>query len=264
MRPIVRVLTLVVVLVAGACSPGPSVMSDAEIATATEMGVQRGDYLEGIRAEERLMSECMAQRGYEYTPLPAEDLIVFTTDLPGYGMTQSLLDGVRGLGSEPPDPNIARLPKEQREGYTNAATACRERVSVVRESPLEAPAVVGARQLFDVAWEEFYRTPGFVAAVEDWSGCMAEKGYEFSELAAPELDMIDQLVALASSVDDSTLLDEGVVLALLAEEIAVSDADRECRALHIDRLELDFKTRLLRDNADSVAVLRSATRGETD
>jgi len=270
MKRSVRIVALAVALIATACSPEltvspePTMISDAEIATATEIGTQRADYFEGVRAEERLMSECMAERGYEYTPLPAEDLLVFKPDLPGYGMTQSLLDGVRGIGDEPPDPNISRLPKGERDGYIRAATACRDRVSNAIGGLLGIPAVVDARRLFDAAWGEFYGTSAYVAAVKDWSACMAERGFEFSELREAKRSIIDRLVALASSVDDVTLLDEGVVRSVLREELAVSDADRACRALHIDQLELDFKTRLFRSNPEAVAVLRSATRGESN
>jgi hypothetical protein len=89
---------------------------------------------------------------------------------------------------------------------------------------------------FDVLVEQDER---YIAAVQEWSGCMGEAGYDYEAPEDAEDEFLERLDDLTKGADPATLsegeLDE--LAELQAEERAVALADFECQEEHLVEVE---------------------------
>ena len=252
----VAVLALVLAVV----SCGDDLTPAADPDTPYDEGFSRADVLDGIRSVEQLTAQCMADRGFEYSPRAPEDRVVFTEDRPGYGVAQGLLDAIRGEEVPAPDPSLNGVPPAERRAYIDARTLCNDE-AVAHLAGLQ-DSVRSSYDRLDGAWEDFRASSDYRGAVQRWSTCMADHGYDFRDLSEPESFLID----LLSEVTDVEMMEDipmDEVLVIQAQEIALYEADQTCRAVELAAMEREFKADLFTRYAEDVAAIRRATRGES-
>ncbi len=245
------------------CSTGPRALPPADMGAAYEDGTTRDDYLAGARSAEIAVSDCMADRGFEYTPVPAEAVVVFTEDRPGYGVTQGLIDALRGDADAGAALNNERQSaRAEGEDYTEALIGCRNQVQ--NDIGQRQEAAVESRDVIAEAWEQFRSSEPYLEAVEDWASCMESNGYLFDSLSEPERHVIDIVRDLIEAAGDPLAVDETAVAEAQRTELAIWEADQACRSSKIAGLEQTFKEELFTRHAADLELIRRATRGETE
>ncbi len=125
-------------------------------------------------------------------------------------------------------------------------------------------SVVGNFQvLFDLQTKleelraEFDADPRIVEVTADWSTCMAEAGYTYSTLSQPEQEftnraqqeLLGALLATGEGFDPFDVegfadLDTSGLEALATEELAVANADQDCRDLYVNEVEDEVRAEL--------------------
>lgn len=214
-------------------------------------------------AMEQLIAQCMAQRGYEYRPVPPEQRLAGTFAeayaLPpeefarqyGYGVTT--LSEATG-GEQPADPNQQirdALPAKQRAGYDQAlwgagsgggsdAEGCQPRASAeVYGDPSGLDE--GYAQFQDLLDQigELYRQieadPRLREGGDRWAECLADAG--FGGFAGPNdarQSVFDRLREVQGAGRASP--DPAELAAIRDYELALAPVDLACRREHLDRV----------------------------
>ncbi|MGQ0848001.1 MAG: hypothetical protein ACT4OP_02560 [Actinomycetota bacterium] len=212
----------------------------------------------------RLIAECMAQRGFEWVPpdgmvghIPAYNLSPADfTRLYGYGVatavTEELFDPV-----EPPQPTFDQLTPAEQQAYDWALYGHPKNQEEVRDTSGRLLAIIQPDSCIVQADEKLLgpqrervfmleQTEGIAAEVarlaeqdprlldvqKVWQGCMSDAGYQFStrneivEALHAEVNGLGLESGLFSSRIDPTLAE---ALAELQErELAIASADRTC------------------------------------
>jgi hypothetical protein len=103
---------------------------------------------------------------------------------------------------------------------------------------------------FDELEERINQDQRMVRAVEKWSACMAEKGFEYEEPEQIDEDMIKRfkdIVGVATQpgatvpADRNAPYDKGALAALKAEEVKAARADLACEEREITPVELEIR-----------------------
>jgi hypothetical protein len=215
------------------------------------------------RAEERI-AECMAEQGFEYTPVDytALDLDLTGDDLGldwgskefaeqyGYGITTNPLLGEDA--EAPPDPNaeyVAAMSPSERDAYDTALYGehyaetmepdgleagydWQERGCTGRAQQELIAGDEGQDDQFSALQEDLVT---MLAAIDadprlnqvnaDWSVCMADAGYpDLDQVGDADTALTAEVAALQEAPPDVAALDE-----LTAREIDTAVADAECR-----------------------------------
>ncbi|MFG1913275.1 hypothetical protein [Micromonospora sp. NPDC048898] len=204
-------LAVVVVLVSGACAPGPGTtpppadaLTEQAVDLVTDSGAQPARRLFTTAAEEEVTRRCMAALGETYRPyvppLAAGDDEHRLVDLPkrrsrGYEFTspvnppsvgpdakrpafQKALfgDGSRDLGLTLPDASVVSFPSSGCVAQGRAAVY----TDVVRWARVDSiPQVIGNRLRDQVSG-----SPELAAATRRWASCMRSKGLPYARPAA--------------------------------------------------------------------------------
>jgi hypothetical protein len=179
-------------------------------------------------------AEFVEQYGYGFSTLPPTQVFRFGEENTAIYDALSAEDQVAYdrtiVGEATENTFVLMLENEDFEGAGGCTKAAIEEVfSEERLNPnFENP--------FDVLVEQDER---YVAAVQEWSGCMGEAGYDYEAPEDAEDEFLERLDDLTKGADPATLsegeLDE--LAELQAEERAVALADFECQEEHLVEVE---------------------------
>jgi hypothetical protein len=274
--PLAVGFTAVLLLTVAACgdsSSGPSA-TPSEYQTIDEfMGradaqAEEEAYV-ALRSEiETRIVDCMAGHGLEYVPRPADPgrpvLGEGMSDAEfgrtyGYGIFTGVLDEARWIAEhgddEGQDPDTMWGDfTDDVESYMVLVDQCNEQAEVELGRPEP-----GLREALSVSVEEAWRPlegalddlerdietdDRLVAAWDEWSACLDEKGYSFESEENIESYLMGKLEGLGESLTEGTLLlDEAMerdLQPLADEEIAIATADLACRT-DVERIRVELQ-----------------------
>jgi hypothetical protein len=207
---------------------------------------------------ERLTADCMAGRGFEYVPVPLEDLNSGPFDeayaLPpeafaieyGYGVT-TLTPPATDLTPDPNQEIQARLSEQEREAYRRALwggavsggdgsdPGCQRQSSqqVYGTNGREAELQQRFEELFDALnslWERIESDPRLDDTDHDWVACMTQAGYPgFNRPHDARQSVFEAMAALRAAGEP----DPKELAALRDYELALAPVDQRCREVHI-------------------------------
>ncbi|MFH8442868.1 hypothetical protein ACH4D3_16770 [Streptomyces sp. NPDC018026] len=245
-------------LLAAGCSSAPDREAAAEkVPDPRPMGgvlhYTEADAAALHRAEERKVRECMANRGFDYSVVPAGAVERSTAKSPyglltpdlaaqdGYGLT------VERLKETPADPNARRvsaLGEDERLAWEaalkGAADGPREEIEIPDGPTVSVPTdacVTAARQaLYGTSWDRneytlqalrntivqdtLDRAP-VKSAERKWAACMRDKGFAYAHREDPLKELRKRLDAAGS--------DEVVLRATGREELRIAGQDADCQ-----------------------------------
>jgi len=269
---VVAACTLALVGCGGDDKPGEKV----ELPGTKEFGLSDEEYVAHIEETQAKIASCMADAGFEYVPVDVKTVEAgqarVRTD-PGYtrrtfkekwglAVTTRFDNPVRDTGLGPNLQIWKNLPPDQQDAYfqtlfgddwnadfvftfdeedfSSTGGCTREAVEQVFTEEQVQGSYINPK---DVLVEEDERV---IAATEQWSECMHERGYEYEE---DQDEIIEEYPArleeLLDGDDPASLTGEraAALEELQEEEIAVSLADLDCQIQHTDDVfrEVEFE-----------------------
>jgi len=233
-----------------------------------EFGMTDEALVKSIERAESLIASCMTDAGFEYVPI---DPVTFRgamdalTSAPG--LTDAEFVAQYGYG-------ITTLPPTQAFGAGEQNTRIYDQLSAADQiaykrtlwgDNVEATFVImlenedfsGAGGCTKKAIHQVYteeqrnanyvnpfdaqvqQDPRMVDALEKWSGCMREAGYDYENPDDAEREITDRFNALTKGADPKTLTgsDKAGLTQLQGEERAVAQADNECFEQYVTDVE---------------------------
>jgi hypothetical protein len=234
--------------------------------------VERQTRVEGI------IQDCMKAQGFDYVPVdPLAQRAALTgrarmTDeqfLEQFGYGISTLFGRGGAESDPNDRIRKSLSPADRAAYdrtlwgenpgltfaeaidSDAATELGGCTKKATEAVFGGAAVLAKVQgRFDELEERITQDQRMVRAVEKWSTCMADEGYQYDEPEEIDTDLIKRFKAIvgAGAQPGATAppargasYDRAALAALQREEVKIANADLACEKRHITPVELEVR-----------------------
>ncbi len=212
-----------------------------------EFGLSTEELATRIEQVEAAVAPCMNQAGFDYIPVDFQtvyDAMASSGSLPGVSDEDYLAQYGFGIATTfgLPDPTTVNgrgeqntaardaLPPADQIAYDRALYGQDSSVSLARALEDEDFSAAGgcvrqaAEQFFDDdelngSYENptdllINSDPRMVAATEDWSGCVAEEGYDYPSIDELESDVADQLDALVGETTDPAALSADTVAAL--------------------------------------------------
>lgn len=208
---------------------------------------------------ERLTAECMADRGFDYLPVPLPEAASgpfeeayalppaeFATRY-GYGVT-TLTPPTAGPVRDPNHELLAELPPDIREDYQRALwgdaitggdgdePGCQQwaNAQVYENGPDSAELHDRFKELFDqldALWQRIENDPRLDGADQRWVACMEQAGYPgFSRPHDARQSVFDRMAALRAQPDP----DPDELAALREFELALAPVDQQCREIYLD------------------------------
>jgi hypothetical protein len=233
-----------------------------------EFGMTDENLVNSIERAESLIASCMTEAGFDYVPI---DPVTFRgamdalTSAPG--LTDSEFVAQYGYG-------ISTLPPTQAFGAGEENTRINEQLSPPDQvaykrtlwgDNVEATFVImlenedfsGAggctKKAIDQVFTEEQRNAKYVNpfdaqvqqdsrmvdALEKWSGCMRDAGYDYENPDDAERYVTDRLDAIAKGADPRTLTgsEKAALTQLQGEERAIAQADNDCFEQHVTEVE---------------------------
>lgn len=257
---------------AGPGSPIDQIIPYLELTDRQRMlvGVEYGRRLEAH------VATCMAREGFRYLPIdPDQPGLTGTPDgLPasaeemaeeyGYGVVLNVRLSYQPITTEIDDPNVAiqeELSPAEQEAYRHSYGVCATEAIETYPDPFGTDSEEEAwlaDQLFSIqtaVWED----PRVDQAVDGWSRCMAEQGYEFAHPDDARAHIAD-LVAPISNAQTGLGLDDDTAAELdrLQEtELEVARTDFAC-AEQLDRtieeVRSEEEAELIEENGERIAA----------
>lgn len=268
------VVSVVVVVVGTACSGGESA-AGPPLPGIKEFGLTEAEFVDHVERTQALIAGCMGRAGFEYVPVDVatvERAQASVRQEPGLSrreykerwglsVTTRFDDPVRTIGLGPNAAVIEALPAADRVAYELtlfgealdsdfAFTLDEEDFSATGGCTREAVAqVFTPDQLLgtyvnpkDVLVAE---DPRVIEAQEDWTACMREHGYDYTDDQDAIIEDYEQrLEVLLEGDDPATLTGERLAALheLQAQEIAVSLADLDCQIRYTDEVFRQVET----------------------
>lgn len=262
---------LALLLAVPACQSTPSADSsegeDKKLPGVKEFGLTEVQFVEHIEKTQALISECMADAGFEYIPVDVKTVEAAQARMrsdPGYtretykqrwglGVTTRFDNPVRDTGLGPNLEIWKSLPEADQEAYTRTLWGDNPKYDFVFAFDEEDFSETGGctreavAQVFtpaqlkgtyvnpkDVLVEN---DPRIIEAADKWTECMRAAGYDYEDDQDEIIEDFEQRLEELLGEDDPQSL-TGHRLAQLRqlqqEEIAVSLVDLECQVKHTD------------------------------
>ncbi len=215
-----------------------------------EFGMTDEALVKSIERAESLIASCMTDAGFEYVPI---DPVTFRgamdalTSAPG--LTDAEFVAQYGYG-------ITTLPPTQAFGAGEQNTRIYDQLSaadqIAYKRTLWGAGGCTKKAIHQVYTEEqrnanyvnpfdaqVQQDPRMVDALEKWSGCMREAGYDYENPDDAEREITDRFNALTKGADPKTLTgsDKAGLTQLQGEERAVAQADNECFEQYVTDVE---------------------------
>jgi hypothetical protein len=243
-----------------------------------QLGFSESGVIERQTRVEGVIQACMKAQGFDYVPVdPLAQRAALTgkarmTDeefLEQFGYGISTLFG-RGETEADPNDRIRRtLSPVDRAAYDR--TLWGENPGLTFSEAIDSDAATelggctkqateevfgGARVLariqgkFDELEERLTQDQRMVRAVEKWSKCMADEGYQYDEPEEIDTDLIRRFKAILGAAVQpgatapparGTTYDRTALAALQREEVKIANADLACEKEHITPVELEVR-----------------------
>lgn len=234
------------------------------------------DYAKQQREVEELVAACMAEQGFEYTPaepmdmsepegLPEWDSQEYAEQY-GYGATTG--EELYGTGEEWVDPNadyLATMSESEQNAFYEALygvtpeadpedpeaeveynweeAGCQGAASheVYEQGQIwDDPAIQGYMDEMNAEYESLTDDPALRKALDAWTDCIAEAGFDFATPEEAQQSIYDEMNALWEAVaptDPEAVTDgesypepdEAAMAELKTKELALASADYACK-----------------------------------
>jgi len=233
-----------------------------------EFGMTDEQLVTSIESVESLIASCMSDAGFDYIPIDpvtfreAMDALTQPTGLSDeefvaqYGYGISTMPPTLEFGAGPENAAILNdLSAADQAAYTRTLLGYDTGANFVFALENEDFSEIGdctetavesvftSEQLnptfknpFDVLVQQ---DPRFVAAAEDWSGCMSDAGYDFGTPDDAEEEIFNRLDTIAGGEDPAALTgsDADALAQLQADERAIAAADSDCQDQFLSEVE---------------------------
>jgi hypothetical protein len=219
-----------------------------------------------FRATERAIDECMALKGFEYTPQPPESSIGRLFDLEfsdpefvdeyGWGMTTDGVGSAYNLSEDPNEERVLRMSEAELRAYNDALfgevnydsgtrvvlkEGCTHTATPEMDRELRELEELLDRLADDAA--AIVRTDPAVAEIDaKWSACMGDAGFEFDSVETAQASIWRRYTSRSGAKVVEPLGD------LQADEVRMAVASRDCFGDDIrerDRIRVEVEQRLL-------------------
>ena len=245
-----------------------------------EFGMTPEELVTNIEAVEALIATCMSDAGFEYVPVDyATVRKAMTSDKSAPGLSSEEYAATYGYGisTQPPggadSPAVIGLGEQNMQIFNSLSEADQDAynhtlfgensdatfaVTLEAEdfSEIGGCTRTAVEQVFSP--EELsatYYNPGdarieqdprVIAALEAWSDCMREAGFDYSTPEETEPDLNDRLDAILNGADPETLSApaQAELTELQGEERAIAVADLECEAKFVEPVKKQVETEL--------------------
>jgi hypothetical protein len=242
-----------------------------------EFGLTTEELATRIEQTEAAIGGCMTAAGFEYVAVDfatVYEAMGSDGSAPGVSDEDYLAQFGFGITTQFDDPVVANGKGEQNVAIFDSL-AEGDQVAYLRELYGDDETATLARALEDEdfadtggctrsAAEQFFspdelsgsyvnpgdvvidQEPRMIAAIEEWSTCMRDEGYDYANPDALDDDLAEQLDAIIDGVDPQTL--GGSALDALTElqgfELAVAPVATECEEEHIDPVQEQIETEI--------------------
>jgi hypothetical protein len=233
-----------------------------------EFGMTEEELVTAIEDTEAAIAECMEAAGFEFVPIDPvtfRDAMGSLTAVPGLNEEEFVQEYGYGFTTLPPTERFRAGPENQtvyealspedqvaydrtlwgenteftfvymleNEDFEGAGGCTEEAITEVFSEEQRDP---NFENPFDVLVEE---DPRYQDAVETWSDCMGEQGYDYESPEDAEDQILDQYEELILGKDPTTLegSDKAALESLQAEEKAIAVADLACAEEHLIPVE---------------------------
>jgi len=233
-----------------------------------EFGMTDEELVRSIERTETLIASCMTEAGFEYVPIDAvtfRSAMDALTSAPGLTDAEFVAQYGYGISTLPPTREFtageenariySQLPAADQIAYKR--TLWGDNVEATFVVMLEVEDFSGAggctKEAIDQVFTEQQRNANYVNpfdaqvqqdsrmvdALEKWSGCMRETGYDYENPDDAEREITDRLNAITKGADPRTLAgsDKAALTQLQGEERAVAQADHDCFEQHVTDVE---------------------------
>jgi len=251
----------------GPTSGSPQTTGSGQVGTE-EFGMNDEQLVTAIEQVEAGIASCMAGAGFEYVPIDPvtfRDAMDSLGSAPGlsddefvaqYGYGFTTLPPTQDFGAGPDNAGIFNdLSPADQVAYTRTLLGDDTGATFVISLEIEDLSAIGGctktavesvltpEQLdprfqnpFDVLVAQ---DPRMVAALEEWSGCMSDDGYDFSTPDDAEEEIVDRLDTLTGGEDPAALTgsDADALAQLQADERAIAAADSDCQDQFLSEVE---------------------------
>lgn len=206
------------------------------IGERTALGVATPDEVragaeEAVRTEQAQLAECVGEGGFEYVPLNASSLLGPSPPAPGSRVYVEQY----GFGVSEPPPDVGSSATEsdsavitnQRYAEALSEDARQKYFELLEDCDSTSNGSVGgvdvaeAGARFERAFAELQTTPEYGQAVESWSACIADLGYQYESLDS----LLDDLIARYNSIPDE---DKSSQAEFRANEVRIALDTYEC------------------------------------
>lgn len=210
---------------------------------------------EEIQREE-LISDCMRERGYDYTPTAS---IVVDGDLPSD--SAELEKMLRDAADDPNDRYVLALSDIQRTEYFIALTGVADpnnpeaqtydtavqsdgcASKAIRAVPGVYAKYNQLRNEFEAMEKSVAEDPAVLQSLKDWSDCMSLEGFQYSH--PRDLDRLQDEALATSNTEQLQLLDLGRQAAANCDvEVALNQTYANTRTEHENRFYETYRTQL--------------------
>jgi hypothetical protein len=243
-----------------------------------QLGFSESGVIERQTRVEGVIQACMKAQGFDYVPVdPLAQRAALTgkarmTDdefLEQFGYGISTLFGRGETEADPNDRIRKTLSPADRAAYDRTlwgenpgltfseaidSDAATELGGCTRQATEEvfggATVLARIQGKFDELEERITQDQRMVRAVEKWSKCMADKGYQYDEPEEIDTDLIRRFKAILGAAVQpgatapptrGTTYDRAALAALQREEVKIANADLACEKEHITPVELEVR-----------------------
>jgi hypothetical protein len=243
-----------------------------------QLGFSESGVIERQTRVEGVIQACMKAQGFDYVPVdPLAQRAALTgkarmTDdefLEQFGYGISTLFGRGETEADPNDRIRKTLSPADRAAYDRTlwgenpgltfseaidSDAATELGGCTRQATEEvfggATVLARIQGKFDELEERITQDQRMVRAVEKWSKCMADKGYQYDEPEEIDTDLIRRFKAIMGAAVQpgatapptrGTTYDRAALAALQREEVKIANADLACEKEHITPVELEVR-----------------------
>lgn len=243
-EPSVRNTAIVVIaLVLGACSTGSQDHPQERFQAAAEAATSLESFLADVHAVEAAIADCMGERGFEYVPQELEGEALegslsvslylegpeSVTD--GYGNVVAYKRAVALAESEEAH-GVESLSASQRDTFRQAlyGDAGRDGCHAIgAQAALIRRARADFIEQFNELHERVIADPQWTEANIDWTQCMRERGYDFSNQLAARRHVDHRIESELGSPREFSEEDQATLNDIAKEDRQIARADAECQ-----------------------------------
>lgn len=257
----------------GTTSDSPQATGSGQVGTE-EFGMNDEQLVTAIEQVEAGIASCMASAGFEYVPIDAvtfREAMDSLTEPAGLSSEEFVAQYGYGISTSPPTEDFGAGPENaailrdlspaDQTAYMRTLLGDDTEATFVIALENEDMSTIGgctktavesvltAEQLnptfqnpFDVLVAQ---DPRVISAMEDWSGCMSDAGYDFGTLDDAEEEIADRLDTLTNGEDPATLTgsDADALAQLQEDERAIAAVDSDCQ----DQFLIEVEQQVERD-----------------